>query len=415
MKISCLFILCGSASTYTSTLEDEGVLQQYVELPFPHVDHGLLKLEKDYYGGEISIDIAECKINECKDLEKSANQSKPNQTNSCIYHCPPLSIENYLAFPNNLHNINHYLFKGKQTFQKDFRVLIAGGGTGMNTLYIAEQLNHTNSEIVYIDLSPKSTDIARLRAEYRHLNNIRFFNDKIENIPNLNLGKFDFIESTGVLHHTESPLFSLKVLKDSLKPGGGMSIFVYSTNTRKYVYLMQEIMKLMKDDSDGIFDELRNLKELRDVLPNIPLGKLTNQGSSLHDGGESDENLYDLYLHKRDVSFTLPQLLEWVTDAGLNLIDWSNPEAAWNIKTVVNPYSENDSLASFRKLMNKLNSDDKRAVADLMLSLPNHQFYLSTDQVVLCNKLQILCFHYQTISFTFQQIRMLKQVRTIWI
>ena len=25
----------------------------------------------------------------------------------------------------------------------------------------------------------------------------RFFNDKIENIPNLNLGKFDFIESTG--------------------------------------------------------------------------------------------------------------------------------------------------------------------------------------------------------------------------
>jgi len=26
----------------------------------------------------------------------------------------------------------------------DFRVLIAGGGTGMNTLYIAEQLNHTN-------------------------------------------------------------------------------------------------------------------------------------------------------------------------------------------------------------------------------------------------------------------------------
>ena len=48
-------------------------------------------------GGEISIDIAECKINECKDLEKSANQSKPNQTNSCIYHCPPLSIHNYLG------------------------------------------------------------------------------------------------------------------------------------------------------------------------------------------------------------------------------------------------------------------------------------------------------------------------------
>ena len=36
-----------------------------------------------------------------------------------------------------------------------------------------------------------------------------------------------------------------RVLKDSLKPGGGMSIFVYSTNTRKYVYLMQ--VKLIKN------------------------------------------------------------------------------------------------------------------------------------------------------------------------
>ena len=30
----------------------------------------------------------------------------------------------------------------------------------------------------------------------------------------------------------------------------------------------------------------------------------------------SDENLYDIYLHKRDVSFTLPQLFTWLKDAG---------------------------------------------------------------------------------------------------
>ena len=108
----------------------------------------------------------------------------------CVYYrcllwvlCLYLNYQTVLvaAFPNNLHRVNHYLFKGKQTFQKgslwhnkfrktfltlelkknrsggkkenitlnnstflDFRVLIAGGGTGMNTLYIAEQLNHTN-------------------------------------------------------------------------------------------------------------------------------------------------------------------------------------------------------------------------------------------------------------------------------
>ncbi|XP_023332166.1 uncharacterized protein LOC111704239 isoform X2 [Eurytemora carolleeae] len=326
-------------------------------------------------------------INECKESS--------NRNNSCIYHCPPISKDNYLAFPNNLHRVNHYLFKGKQTFQKDFRVLIAGGGTGMNTLYIAEQLNHTNSEIVYVDLSPKSTDIARLRAKYRHLNNIRFFNDKIENIPNLNLGKFDFIESTGVIHHTENPLTSLRVLKDSLKPEGGMSIFVYSTNKRKYVYLMQEVMRLMRDDSDSIFDEIANLKELGEVLPHLPLGKLMEGPSLSVDMEDNDENLYDIFLHKRDTSFTVPQLFQWVKDAGLIFIDWSNPLSAWLIKEISDPFKENgwaadwlveqlqnDGQAGFREIINKLSREDKLAMADLMFhfKLTNHQFYLSNSQ-----------------------------------
>lgn len=31
---------------------------------------------------------------------------------------------------------------------------------------------------------------------------------------------------------------------------------------------------------------------------------------------DNDENLYDIFLHKRDTSFTVPQLFQWVKDAG---------------------------------------------------------------------------------------------------
>ena len=31
---------------------------------------------------------------------------------------------------------------------------------------------------------------------------------------------------------------------------------------------------------------------------------------------DNDENLYDIFLHKRDTSFTVPQLFRWVKDAG---------------------------------------------------------------------------------------------------
>ena len=80
-----------------------------------------------------------------------------------------------------LENLNHYLFAGKQRFQSGFRVqfffitkidklcnlpklvhsylfdktccyilrkvLIAGGGIGDSTLFLAEQLNHTEAEV----------------------------------------------------------------------------------------------------------------------------------------------------------------------------------------------------------------------------------------------------------------------------
>ena len=49
-----------------------------------------------------------------------------------------------------LGELNHWLFEGKEDFKKDFRVLIAGGGTGDSTIYLAEQLKDTDAEIIYL-------------------------------------------------------------------------------------------------------------------------------------------------------------------------------------------------------------------------------------------------------------------------
>ena len=71
-----------------------------------------------------------------------------------------------------LEKINHYCFQGKQSFN-NFRALVAGGGTGSAAIFLAEQLRHKkNAEIVYIDISKQSMDVARERAAIRGLDNI---------------------------------------------------------------------------------------------------------------------------------------------------------------------------------------------------------------------------------------------------
>ena len=112
----------------------------------------------------------------------------------------------------SLAELNHFLYKGKRDFKAKFRILIAGGGTGDSSTFLGEQFkNHKDAEIIYLDFSNASMEIAKERARIRGINNITFINDSIYNIPELNLGKFDYINCCGVLHHLANPSF----VKDS--------------------------------------------------------------------------------------------------------------------------------------------------------------------------------------------------------
>ena len=59
-------------------------------------------------------------------------------------------------------------------------MIIAGGGTGGITVFMGEQLNHTNGEILYLDLSVTSMHIAQKRAHIRGLGNIIWIRDWID-------------------------------------------------------------------------------------------------------------------------------------------------------------------------------------------------------------------------------------------
>jgi len=92
-----------------------------------------------------------------------------------------------------LSNINHHIYNGKQDFKKGYRVLVAGGGTGDSAVWLAKQLmEYPKSEVVYIDFSKKSMDIAKKRAANHGITNITWIEDSILNIPRLKLGKFDY-------------------------------------------------------------------------------------------------------------------------------------------------------------------------------------------------------------------------------
>ena len=72
---------------------------------------------------------------------------------------------------DDLRMLNHHCFRGAQSFGAGFRVLVAGGGTGDGTVFLAEQLRGLDAEVVHLDISRVAMEIARERVRLRGLTN----------------------------------------------------------------------------------------------------------------------------------------------------------------------------------------------------------------------------------------------------
>ncbi|MEX2202138.1 MAG: methyltransferase [Dongiaceae bacterium] len=220
--------------------------------------------------------------------------------------------------PSNLAELKHYLFAGGATMPKKLRVLVAGGGTGDATIMLAQHLQDANrpAEIVYLDISDASRAIATARAEARGLASIRFVGGAIEDLASLAPGPYDYIDCCGVLHHLADPAGALAILTAQLTPGGGMGIMVYGELGRSGVYETQAMLRAIGSERPVA----QKLDLARRLLKQLPATNRFRRNPAVADhlaGG--DAGLQDLLLHARDRAFLLPELIDLVSGAGLEI------------------------------------------------------------------------------------------------
>ncbi len=166
--------------------------------------------------------------------------------------------------------VNHHCFRGKHDFN-NFRVLVAGGGTGDSAILWAHQLrDRKNAAVVYLDMSKASMTVAQERARIRGLENITWINDSLLDLPKLDIGAFDFINCAGVLHHLADPDLGLKALRAVLKSDGAMNIMVYAKYGRNGIYQLQELMRLVNAGAKTQQQRIENARKILQSLPRAP-------------------------------------------------------------------------------------------------------------------------------------------------
>jgi 2-polyprenyl-3-methyl-5-hydroxy-6-metoxy-1,4-benzoquinol methylase len=227
--------------------------------------------------------------------------------------------------PSQLIEIDHYLFAGRRDWSQPFTAVIAGGGTGDACIMLAQQLADRGcpAQVHYLDLSQAARQVAQARAKARGLTNIVFHTGSLLDVATLGIGKADYIDCTGVLHHLENPQAGMCALAAVLNYDGGMGVMVYGALGRSGVYPLQEALRQLAPDSLAPAERVKIARRVLDALPPTNLFKRNPFLSDHVQGG--DAGLYDLLLHARDRAYTVEEFAALVLSAGLSIASFIEP------------------------------------------------------------------------------------------
>jgi SAM-dependent methyltransferase len=192
-------------------------------------------------------------------------------------------------------------------------ILVAGCGSSQAAIYA---FTNPDCHVVGIDISESSLDHQRHLKAKHQLDNLDLRQLPVENADDLKQS-FDFVSSTGVLHHLPDPDLGLRSLRGVLAPHGVMSLMLYGRYGRAGIYMLQEAMRLLgaRQDADG-------LDLVRSVLETIPSWHAAQRYLETSLDASYDAGLVDTFLHTVDRAYSVPEVLQFASDNGLKFQSW---------------------------------------------------------------------------------------------
>ncbi len=249
----------------------------------------------------------------------------------------------------------------------ELRILDAGCGTGSPVCQC--KLRAPEAHVVAVDLSSTSLDRARKRAA-RLGCEIEFHQLPLQRVGELGQ-TFDYIVTSGVLHHLPDPVEGLASLRSVLDPDGIISVMVYGTWGRVCVYALQAALRQACDPEKPIEEHIRLARTL--LLSTPPWYPVHRPSFSFELQPWNDGGIVDLLLHVQDLHYNVPRVYEWVRQVEMELVDWLTPYDYTPENYVHDP--------ALRALLAEMSREEREAIAELYHGAMNKQsFYLSRPE-----------------------------------
>jgi len=217
------------------------------------------------------------------------------------------------AWDDQRRRADAHLFWPDEPYRDDRCILVAGCGTSQAAKYA---LRWPKAQVTGIDFSAASIEETEKLKRKHSLRNLELRQLPVERAAELKR-TFDYIVCTGVLHHLPDPDAGLRALRDVLEPGGAVHLMVYAPYGRTGIYMLQDYCRRLGIGTTS--SEISNLAaSLKALPPDHPLTPLLRNAPDF----QSEAGLADALLHPQDRAYSVPQLFNLLSGAGLAFGRW---------------------------------------------------------------------------------------------
>ncbi len=244
-----------------------------------------------------------------------------NQYNNYIYPKPTENLFEEWIKKNRFQICDpnycwHRLWPEKPYSSKRMNVLIAGCGSDQAAILAKCNPNHN---FVGIDLSENSLKHEKKLIEENKIENLKLYCDDFRSIKFKN--KFDYIISSGVIHHLDEPETGLKYFNKNLKDEGVIYIMVYGDKKSYATNQVKQLFKKLnlKQNPESINFVMNTISKLNNLHPAKIFAETEIKQDLNHPSG-----VVDFFLHKKENFFSIKEIVKLLNKNKLIIKNFAN-------------------------------------------------------------------------------------------
>jgi Flp pilus assembly protein TadD/SAM-dependent methyltransferase len=212
-----------------------------------------------------------------------------------------------VTWPEGARPVGRFPLELRQSAVSDLRILVAGCGTGQESIEFAQAFPRCH--VLAVDLSLESLGYAERKARELGIANLEHAQADLLKLGALGTC-FDLISSVGVLHHLADPAVGLRTLAAMLVSGGRMLVGLYSERARDDVVAARSFIA-----QRGYRPTSEDIRRCREAL--LAEGIDAFARLALRSDFYVTAECRDLLFHVHEHRFTPPQIRDVLRAAGL--------------------------------------------------------------------------------------------------